>query len=107
MKTSYKGRANIVDNIRNYRGYFEENTSSGSLWIGSTLRPLSKFEDNFQVVSTDYHNYAILYSCTYRTAMYDKDLITILVRNPPGQEKVSDEIEQKVRDEFVRIFGPT
>ena len=72
--------AGIVDNIKKYRGYFDKGTSNGSLWIGATLKPLRKFEDNFQVVSTDYYNYAIVYTCTFQTAMFNQDAITVLVR---------------------------
>jgi len=41
---------------------------------------LPKFINNFNVVSTDYEKYAILYLCTYKTAMYNKDNIIIIVR---------------------------
>lgn len=92
LTTSYKGHAGIVDNLKKYKGYFERGTSSGSLWIGATLKPLKKFEGNFQVVSTDYVNYAITYTCTYRTAMYDKDLIHVYVRNPPGIKQVTPQL---------------
>lgn len=44
---SYKGHAGIVDNFKKFRGYFDKGTSNGSLWVGATLRPLRKFEDNF------------------------------------------------------------
>ena len=56
--------AGIVDNVTKGRGYFDKGTSTGSLWTGATLKPLKKFEGNFQVVSTDYYNYAIVYLCT-------------------------------------------
>jgi len=105
MSTSYKGMAGIVDNIKKYRGYFDKGTSSGSLWVGASLRPLKRFEDNFQVVSTDYYNYAITYSCTFKTAMYNRDGIVIYVRQPPGFEPPSDEVMQTIRSEFDRIFG--
>ena len=45
--TSYKGMAGIVDNIKKYRGYFDKGISNGSLWVGATLKPLKRFEDNF------------------------------------------------------------
>lgn len=64
FRSSYKGMAGIVDNIAKYRGYFDKGTSNGSMWVGATLKPLKRFEDNFQVVSTDYFNYAIVYTCT-------------------------------------------
>lgn len=46
-RTSYKGMAGIVDNITKYRGYFDKGTSNGSLWVGATLKPMKRFEDNF------------------------------------------------------------
>jgi len=52
--TSYKGKAGIVNNLKKYKGYFDKETSNGSLWIGPTLKPLKRFVNNFQVVSTDY-----------------------------------------------------
>ena len=47
VRTSYKGMAGIVDHIKKYRGYFDKDTSNGSLWIGATLKPLRKFKDSF------------------------------------------------------------
>jgi hypothetical protein len=79
-QTSYKGMEGVVDNLKKYRIYFDKGTSNGSLWVGATMMPLKKFKDNFQVVSTDYDQYAILYTCTYRTVMYNRDAITVLVR---------------------------
>ena len=73
MITSYKGRAGIADNTRKYKGFFNKGKSGGSVWVGATLNPLKKFLMNFQVVSTDYDTYAILYNCTYQTAMYNQD----------------------------------
>merc|ERR1719246_242488 len=87
------------------RGYFDKGTSKGSLWQGATLKPLKKFEDNFQVVSTDYDSYAILYSCSFQTVMYNKDAITIMVREAPGVEEPSEETMDTIRKEFDRIFG--
>ena len=63
------------------------------------------FENNFQVVSTDYTSYAITYTCTHKTAMFDRDNISVLVRQPPGIEQPSQATMQKIRDEFSRIFG--
>ena len=97
--------AGIVDNLRKFRGYFDKETSNGSLWLGATLKPLKKFEDNFQVVSTDYDQYAILYTCTHLTSMYNKDSITVLVRQAPGIEEPSEELMETIRNEFDRIFG--
>lgn len=105
MRTSYKGMAGIVDNLRKYKGYFDKGSSNGSLWVGATLRPLRKFQNNFQVVSTDYDSYAILYYCTYETAMYNKDLIIVLTRQSPAFEHLDPELITKIRSEFERIFG--
>lgn len=105
IRTSYKGMAGIVDNLSKFRGYFDKDSSNGSLWKGATLKPLKKFENNFQVVSTDYDQYAILYTCTHLTAMYDKDSITVLVRQAPGVEEPSEELMETIRSEFDRIFG--
>lgn len=106
MKTNYMGRQGIVHNLRKYRGYFNKGTSTGSLWKGATLKPMDRFEGNFQVVATDYYNYAIIYSCTPATAMYDEEWITAVVRNPPGLEEPDQEIEDVIKKEFNRIFNP-
>ncbi len=53
--------AGITDLLESYRGFFEKGTNHGSLWLGNLLNPLPKFLDNFNVVSTDYEKYAILY----------------------------------------------
>ena len=88
IQSSYKGDALVTDNHQEFKGYFDKGSSNGSLWIGATLKPLKKFVDNFQVVSTDYDNYAILYTCTFKTAMYDHDSITVLSRNSPSIEEI-------------------
>jgi len=103
--TSYKGHAGVVDNLKKYNGYFLRGTSSGSIWVGATLRPLKRFENNFQVVSTDYYNYAIVYQCTFETAMYNQDNITILTRQSPALEPIDDKVMEEIRSEFDRIFG--
>lgn len=105
IKTSYKGLAGIADNLRQFRGYFDKGKSNGSMWVGATLKPLKKFENNFQVVSTDYDNYAILYTCTHLTTMYNRDSITVLVRQAPGIEEPSEELLNTIRDEFNKHFG--
>jgi len=97
--------AGIVDNIKKFKGHFDKNKSNGSLWVGATLKPLKKFENNFQVVSTDYDQYAILYTCSSKTAMYNRDHITVLVRNSPAVEEVSQELMDTIRNEWERIFG--
>lgn len=97
--------AGVVDNIKKFKGYFDKGSSNGSLWVGATLKPLKKFEDNFQVVSTDYDQYAILYTCSAKTAMYNRDHITVMVRQSPAVEPVSPELMQTIRDEWERIFG--
>lgn len=97
--------AGIVDNLKKYRGYFDKGTSNASLWVGASLKPLKKFEDNFQVVSTDYYNYAIVYECTFLTSMYNQDHISILVRQAPGVEEIPEEVMTTIRSEFDRIFG--
>ena len=94
-----------MDNLQHFMGYLDKGTSNGSLWVGVTLQPMKKFKDNFQILSTDYENYAILYTCTFLTTMYNQDDITILVRNSPAFEKLDIQIEEKVREEFDRLFG--
>lgn len=105
LVSSYKGMSGIVDNIQKYKGYFDKGTSNGSLWIGASLKPLKKFEDNFQVVATDYDQYAIIYTCTHMTAMYNQDYISILTRQQPGVEEVSEELMSTIQCQFNRIFG--
>lgn len=105
IESSYKGNALVTDNLQSFKGYFDKGTSNGSLWIGATMKPLKKFEDNFQVVSTDYDNYAILYTCTFKTAMYDHDSITVLTRNSPSIEEIPEDVMDKIKSEFNRIFG--
>lgn len=68
------------------------------------LTPLRKYRDNFRVLSTDYENYAILYQCTPRTALYNKDIITILVRDP-DLSRLQSGTEDTIRREFQRLFG--
>ena len=58
------------------------------------------------MVSTDYENYAITYTCTPKTVMYERDDINVYTRESPGFGMISPEVEQKIRDEFARIFGP-
>jgi hypothetical protein len=65
---------------------------------------MKKSFDNFSVVSTDYENYAIVYRCTYKSVMYNKDIITILLRDP-DLSKLQSGTEDKIRSEFARIFG--
>ena len=60
-------------------GYLDKDTSNGSVWVGVTLQPMQKFKDNFQIVSTDYENYAIVYTCTFMTTMYNNDDIVVLL----------------------------
>lgn len=57
------------------------------------------------MVSTDYDQYAILYSCSSKTTMYNRDHVTVLVRNSPAVVPVSDELLKMIRDEWERIFG--
>jgi len=104
LKTSYKGPAGLVDNERRYKGYFSEGSCGGSTWVGITRFPMKKFIDNFRIVSTDYENYAIIYQCTYKTVMYNKDIITVLLRDPDFS-KLQSGTEKKIRDEFDRLFG--
>jgi replication fork clamp-binding protein CrfC len=92
----------IVDNVQKFRGYLKNGTNFGSLWIGATLLPLKKFRDNFTILSTDYDSFAIVTTCTPKTVMYDTDEITILIRQQP--QYAEEEIEQKVRQEFKKLF---
>jgi hypothetical protein len=101
---SYKGLAGMVDNERRYSGSFDKGISLGQTWVGSTIQPLPKYYKNFAVVSTDYENYAILYQCTYRTVMYNKDVITVITRQPDFSQLESG-TDEKIRSEFERIFG--
>lgn len=96
--------AKIVDNSSQKRLLFNKGVSTGSIYNGVTAYPMRKFRNNFAVVSTDYENYAILYECTYKTAMYNKDMITILTRDP-NLSVLESGTEQLIRDEFNRIFG--
>lgn len=95
----------IADNTKHYRGYFDKGTSTGSMWVGSVLKPLKKYQGNFQVVSTDYDTYAIVYTCTPQTAMFDKEVIMVLARISPAIGDLPVDFEDKVRGEFDRIFG--
>ena len=104
LKTSYRGMAGLVDNERQYRGIFYEKQSKGALWVGVTQLPMKKSFDNFSIVSTDYENYAIAYQCTYKSVMYNKDIITILLRDP-DLSKMQSGTEDEIRSEFARIFG--
>jgi hypothetical protein len=98
-RSSYKGRAGFVDNERDMKGLFLKGTSRGSSWVGSTPNPSRKQAGNFLVLSTDYENYAILYQCTYKTVMYNKDIITVLLRDPDFS-KLQSGTEEKIMSEF-------
>jgi hypothetical protein len=62
-------------------------------------------DNDFWVLSTDYETYAILYSCTSQTAMYNQDYIMILTKESPGYGKIDTATEQIIKSEFERIFG--
>jgi len=81
-------------------GYLDKDTSNGSLWTGVTLRPMKYFKDNFQILSTDYENYAIVYTCTFKTAMYNRDDFTVLVRNLEDKP----ELLETIKEEFLKLF---
>ena len=51
-------------------------------------------------MSTDYEKYAIVYTCTFKTTMYNRDDITILVRD---LDELPDVMET-VKKEFERLF---
>ena len=104
LKTSYLGLAKLVDNERKYRGLFNKDSPQGSLWIGVTQNPMKKYLNNYQVLSTDYENYAIVYQCTFKTVMYNKDIVTILMRDPDFSKLQSDTLDT-IKSEFVRLFG--
>lgn len=61
LKKSYKGPKGILDHVEKERGYFDKDTSNGSLWGGSAMKPLQRYHFYYQVLSTDYENYAIVY----------------------------------------------
>jgi len=65
MINSFKGKAGIVGQIREFKGFFNKNLNTGSVWIGETTNPMKRHLMNFANVSTDYTNYVILYKCTY------------------------------------------
>lgn len=92
--------AGLVDNVAKFMGYLDKTTSNGSLYTGVTLRPMKFFKDNFQILSIDYENYAIVYTCTYKTAMYNRDDFTILVRNLED----APQILETVKEEFQKLF---
>ena len=94
----------IVDNESKLRGLMDKEMGVGTTWLGPSLKPLKKFTNNFIVVSTDYENYLITYQCTYRTVMYNKDIITIYVRDP-DISILNDGTFDIIRSEFGRIFG--
>jgi hypothetical protein len=100
LTRSFKGLAGIVDNITKYMGYLDRGTSNGSIYTGVTLRPMKFFKDNFQILATDYENYAIVYTCTFKTAMYNRDDFTVLVRNLEDKP----EILETIKEEFLKIF---
>jgi hypothetical protein len=94
--------AGIVDNLQKMKGYLNKDSNQGSLWVGATLKPLKKFENNFMVLSTDYNTFAIVTTCTPKSVMYDQDEITILVRQNP--QFLEQEFEEKIKTEYKRIF---
>ena len=100
LHRSYKGNAGITDNVSKYMGYFDIGTSNGAIYSGVTLTPMNMFKDNFQILSTDYEKYAIVYTCTFKTTMYNRDDITILVRD---LDELPDVMET-VKKEFERLF---
>jgi hypothetical protein len=55
------------------------------------------------VLSTDYDSYAIVTTCTPNTVMYNRDEITILVRQRP--EFIEKEFLEKLKEEYLSIFG--
>ena len=65
---------------------------------------MKKFLNNFIVLSTDYENYAIVYQCTYKTVMYNKDIVTILLRDPEFTKLQSNTMDT-IKSEFARLFG--
>lgn len=71
MRSSSKGMAQITENERRYRGLMTRNSSRGAVWVGTTLRPIAKHNDNYIVLATDYENYAITYQCTHNSIMYN------------------------------------
>lgn len=75
--------ARIVDHQQKMKGYLNKDSNLGSLWVGATLKPLKKFENNFMILATDYNTFAIVNTCTDKSVMYDQDEITILVRQNP------------------------
>jgi hypothetical protein len=105
MKYSYKGLAMVVDNVRQYNGRFPKGLSRGSLWVGPVLEPLKIMDNNFWVLSTDYETYAITYSCTSQTVMWNQDHVTIYTKESPGFGIIDRATEEIIRSEFNRIFG--
>ena len=65
MITSFKGKAGIVDQIREFKGFFNKDLNTGTVWVGEIINQMKRHLMNFAIVSTDYKNYAILYKCTY------------------------------------------
>lgn len=104
MRTSSKGMAQVADNERRYRGLMNLTTSRASVWIGTTLKPISKHKDNYIVLATDYENYAITYQCTHNSVLYNKDIVTVLLRDP-DLSLLQTGTMQKVKDEFDRLLG--
>lgn len=86
------------------RGYFDESISNGSVWSGKSIFTKRRFKDNFQVVSTDFDTYAILYTCTNKKN-YDKEVITVVSRISPALGELPEGFEDKVRSEFERLFS--
>lgn len=105
MISSFKGKAGIADQVREFKGFFNKDLNTGTVWIGETINPMKRFLMNFAVVSTDYTNYAILYKCTYQHAIDDKDIIVILTRESPGFGNITKKTEETIRSEFSRLFG--
>ena len=86
------GKGNIIGLWKPmwYKGWFQKDSSAGTVWSGAIQRPIPAFTGNFQTVYLD-ENLAIIYSCMEKfnpniiTKEYDN--ITILSRKP----KITDE----------------
>ena len=85
---------------------FSYGKSTGSVWGGVTHFPLRLQLNNFQVLSTDYENYAIVYECMEKSVLYNRDIIFILLRDPELDKLQSGTLDH-ILDEFKRFFsGP-
>lgn len=104
LKTSYLGLVGIVNNERQFNGLFSYGKSTGALWTGVTHYPLRAHLNNFQVLSTDYENYAIVYECMEKSILFNRDIIHVLVRDP-DLSKLESGTEERVLEEFGRLFG--